>query len=465
MNGFAVVQRTKVIRAADGRVPPGDEGEQMTALARAPNRALQRGNRVAAITTTGRVTTWRRVRRVVLIGSAATAIAALALYWLTHRAPAPHYVTGVVSRGDVLRTATASGTVNPMTTIQVGTYVSGVLQELHCDFNTRVKAGQLCAKIDPRPYQTVVDQEDAALGTARAQLNKDNAALKFSKVIYDRDVDLLKRRIVSQETVDTASNSLDQAVAQVALDESTIAQRVATLSAAKVNLDYTNIVSPVDGTVVSRNVTQGQTVAASFQTPTLFLIATDLTQMQVDTNVSEADIGSVALGNPVEFTVEAYPDQSFTGTVTQVRQAPQSVQNVITYDAVVGVPNPQLLLKPGMTAAVRIVTARHTGVLRVPNQALRFTPPGTRNEAARGAVQESSDASAQKPRTQYAVWKLVDGRPKRVPVEVGLDDDTFTEIANGALSANDVIIVGVGGQTGTSSGGVAGITPPRIPRL
>src|SRR5262245_16763897 len=342
------------------RAAARDDGEQMTEVAQATKRASQRGKHVGVVTATGPANARRRVRRVVSIAAAATIVVVGALYWWMHRTPATHFLTGVVSRGDVMRTATASGSVNPMTTVQVGTYVSGVLQELHCDFNTRVKAGQLCAKIDPRPYQTVVDQEDASLGTARAQRAKDKAALECAKVIDNRDVDLLKRRIVSQETVDTANNTLDQAAAQVALDGSTIAQRVASLNAAKVNLDYTNIISPVDGTVVSRNVTQGQTVAASFQTPTLFLIATDLTQMQVDTNVAEADIGSVVVGDSAIFTVEAYPDQSFTGTVTQVRQAPQSVQNVITYDAVVSVPNPQLLLKPGMTAAVRIVTAKHT---------------------------------------------------------------------------------------------------------
>lgn len=409
----------------------------------------------------------RRVgrRTMIAIGGAALAAVVLAAgFWWMQRTPAPQYLTASVTRGDVMRTVTASGTVNPMTTVQVGTYVSGVLQELHCDFNTQVKAGQLCAKIDPRPYQTVVDQENAALGTARAQLAKDKAALAFAKVIYDRDVDLLKRRIVSQETVDTASNALDQAVAQVALDESTIAQRLATLNAAKVNLDYTNIISPVDGTVVSRNVTQGQTVAASFQTPTLFLIATDLTQMQVDTNVSESDIGSVVSGNDVLFTVEAYPEQTFTGTVTQVRQAPQSVQNVITYDAVVGVPNPQLLLKPGMTAAVRIVTARHNDVLRVPNQALRFTPPGSaRNKGGAGATARTSDGTAKKPRAEHAVWKLIDGRPVRVPVEIGLDDDTFTEIVGGALAVDDTIIVGLGGLNSAPTAGAGQM--PRIPRL
>ncbi len=316
----------------------------------------------------------RRTRRRRWIAFAAAVVLATIGFWWLQRTPAPQYVTAEVTRGPIARAVTASGTVNPMTTVQVGTYVSGVIQTLHCDFNTQVKAGQLCAKIDPRPYQTIVDQETAALDTARAQLAKDKANLAFAKVIYDRDVDLLERKIVSQETVDAASNAWDQARAQVTLDESTIAQRLATLNAAKVNLDYTNIISPVDGTVVSRNVTQGQTVAASFQTPTLFLIATDLTQMQVDTNVAESDIGNVAVGNRATFTVEAYPDRTFDGTVTQVRQAPQSVQNVITYDAVVSVPNPQLLLKPGMTAAVRVITAERENALRVPNTALRFTP-------------------------------------------------------------------------------------------
>jgi HlyD family secretion protein len=405
----------------------------------------------------------RSRRRVVVIGAIAAAIVAALAYWWTHRAAAPDYLTAEVSRGAVMRTVTASGTVNPVTTVQVGTYVSGVIQELHCDFNTEVKAGQLCAKIDPRPYQTIVDQESAALETARAQLAKDQANLEFSKVIYDRDVDLLNRKIVSQETVDTAYNALIQARAQVALDQSTIAQRMATLNAAKVNLDYTNIISPVSGTVVSRNVTQGQTVAASFQTPTLFLIATDLTQMQVDTNVSESDIGSVAVGDKVLFTVEAYPEQTFTGTVTQVRQAPLSVQNVITYDAVVGVPNPKLALKPGMTAAVRIVTAEHDDVLRVPNAALRFVPRGARTGDA-----QKSERSAAAPQggEHHGVYVLKDGRPARVAVQVGIDDDNYSEIASGNVAAGDTVVVGVRGGTPTAgaAAGVGGGTP-RMPRL
>jgi len=426
--------------------------------ATAPQSATVADSRPASTVTQPRAT-----RRLVVIGAlAAVVVAAAVAYWWTHRAAAPEYLTGEVSRGTVSRIVTASGTVNPMTTVQVGTYVSGVIQDLHCDFNTEVKAGQLCAKIDPRPYQTVVDQESAALETARAQLAKDQANLEFSKVIYDRDVDLLNRKIVSQETVDTAYNALIQARAQVALDQSTIAQRNATLNAAKVNLDYTNIISPVSGTVVSRNVTQGQTVAASFQTPTLFLIATDLTQMQVDTNVSESDIGNVAVGNKVLFTVEAYPDRTFTGTVTQVRQAPLSVQNVITYDAVVGVPNRDLMLKPGMTAAVRVVTAERDDVLRVPNAALRFSPHGARAATDQSPADRTGSKSTGE---RHAVYVLKDDRPLRVPVQIGVDDDAFTEITSGNVAVGDTLVVGMRGAAAAGGGPPGGGTTPRIPRL
>jgi HlyD family secretion protein len=350
----------------------------------------------------------------------------------------------VVDTGTVAATVIASGTVNPVTTVQVGSYVSGVIQALSCDFNTKVRAGQSCARIDARPYQAAVDQEVANVAVARAQLDKDRANLAFAKVILDRDTDLLKRSIVSQETVDTAANAWRQAVSQIALDESTIQQHLAALAAARINLGFTNIVSPVDGTVVSRNVTQGQTVAASFQTPTLFLIATDLTQMQVDTNVSESDIGRIGQGNTATFTVESFPDRPFSGRVTQIRQAPQTVQNVITYDVVVSVPNAELLLMPGMTASVRIVTRRRDGVLRVPDQALRYAPTGPqgRDSIARPAATAVGARTRQTREAQ--VWVLREGQagpPQRVPVTIGLDDDTFVEVLHGDLHPGDKVVV------------------------
>ena len=214
-------------------------------------------------------------------------------WWLATAEATVSYTTAPVTRGAVTRAVTATGTVNPVLTIIVGSYVSGVIQQLYCDYNTQVKKGQICAKIDPRPYQTIVDQDKANLAVAQAQLDKDDANLAYAKLNYERNLRLAETNAVSKDTADNAKNLHDQAQAQIEFDQATIALRQAQLDAAQINLDYTNIISPVDGTVVSRNVTMGQTVAASFQTPTLFLIATDLTTVQVDTNVSESDIGGI----------------------------------------------------------------------------------------------------------------------------------------------------------------------------
>lgn len=401
----------------------------------------------------------RRRRWIVVTASAAVValLAASIVAWRAHSEPAPQYQTVAVSRGTVAPSVTSSGTVNPVTTVQVGTYVSGVIDSIACDFNTRVEAGQLCATIDPRPYQVALDQASANLGMARAQLDKDRAALAYAKLIYERNADLLRRGIVSQETVDTARNVHDQAATQIALDQATIAQHEAALRAARINLGYTRIVSPVSGTVVSRNVTQGQTVAASFQTPTLFLIAADLTRMQVDTNVSESDIGRVAQGNPATFTVEAWPDRRFRGSVAQVRQAPQTVQNVVTYDVVVAVANPELRLKPGMTASVRIVTAQADQVLRVPDQALRYQP----SSAPRAPAAAASAASAPGQGKPAHVWVLDRGRPRQVPVVVGLDDDDYAQIVGGDLREGEPVIV----SEHAASAATTGSGGPRMPRM
>jgi HlyD family secretion protein len=351
------------------------------------------------------------------------------------------YTTAPVTRGAVTDTVTATGTVNPVLTIIVGTYVSGVIQELSCDYNTQVKRGQICAKIDPRPYQSAVDQSRASLAIARAQLEKDKASLTYAKINSERLARLLKTNAISQDTFDIAESTYEQAQAQITFDEATIQQRQAALDAAQVNLDYTNIVSPVDGIVVSRNVTMGQTVAASFQTPTLFLIATDLTKMQVDTNVSESDIGSIKEGNKSVFTVDAFPQRTFNGSVVQVRQSPQTVQNVVTFDVVIGADNSDLAMKPGMTAATRIVTDERSDVIRVPNQALRYRP-----SARTGAAKGESDGRPTKPAvgkaSQAQLWVLRDGQAVSVPVVVGLDDDTFTEIMQGDVKPGDQVVTG-----------------------
>ena len=352
-------------------------------------------------------------------------------HWGTATAP-QRYVTADVTRGPVVRSITTTGAVDPVITVEVGAYVSGTLQSCSCDYNTQVKAGQLCAKIDPRPYQVVVDQDVANLATARAQLHKDQAGLAYAKISFARDSRLLGKGIVSQDTVDNDKSVLDQATSQVELDEATIRQRDAELHAAQVNLVYTNITSPVDGTVVARNVTIGQTVAASFQTPTLFLIAQDLTKMQVDTNVSESDVGTAQVGQKSTFTVEAFPGRTFTGQVSQVREAPITVQNVVTYDVVVNVDNSDLALLPGMTANTHIVTADHPDVLRVPLEALRFSPRALTPDAAPKGRHERG----------RAVHVLrSDGSIERVPVTIGLEDGKFAEVTDGKIAAGDQVVV------------------------
>jgi HlyD family secretion protein len=392
-------------------------------------------------------------RKILAVAALLALLAAAGVAWWTLGSGSPvQYSTAPVTRGAVTRGVTATGTVNPVLTIIVGSYVSGVIQEIHCDYNTEVKKGQVCAQIDPRPYQTVVDQNKANLAVAKAQLVKDQANFDYAQLNYDRNSRLAQTNAISKDTLDIARNALDQARAQIGVDQATIAQRQAQLEAAQVNLGYTNIVSPVDGTVVSRNVTVGQTVAASFQTPTLFLIATDLTKMQVDTNVSESDIGDIKLGDKATFTVDAYPKRSFTGTVAQVRQSPQTVQNVVTYDVVVSVDNSDLALKPGMTAANRIITDQRTDVLRVPSQALRYAP------VTAGATRRTGTSGRIRPAEQARVWVLRDGKPVRVAVTAGLDDETYTEIVKGELNPGDQVIIAEQ-RSGNSSGRAA---PPRL---
>lgn len=367
----------------------------------------------------GRGRGWRLAAGVVLL---------LALagggWWLLHPAPPPKYLTIPATRGPVTRSITATGTVNPELTIIVGSYVSGVIQSMYCDYNTRVKRGQLCAKIDPRPYQ-------AALEQARGQLARDTGQLEGARADLARYDQLLKEDSVAVQTFEDQRALVHQLEGSVQIDRAAVQN-------AEVNLGYTDIVSPVDGTVVARNITIGQTVAASFQTPTLFLIATDLTKMQVDTNVSESDIGAVKIGDEARFSVEAF-ERPFSGSVVQVRQAPQTVQNVVTYDVVVAVDNSAFLLKPGMTATVSIVTERRGNVLRIPDQALRFVPSGlaVAKPAVSPAGMPGGGASA-----HARVWVLSNGRAMPIELTTGLDDDANTEVIAGGLKPGMQVIVG-----------------------
>jgi HlyD family secretion protein len=367
-------------------------------------------------------------------------VAVLAALWLWSRESAPAdagYLTEVADRGPIEVVVTATGAVNPVTTVTVGSYVSGPILELHADYNSAVTRGQLVAKIDPRPFQVKVLQADAGLANAKARVEKSRADLALKQLNFERNQTLRARNLIAQNDLDGARSDFAQAKAQLALDQAGVQQADAELSEARINLDYTNITSPVDGVVVSRSVDVGQTVAASFQTPELFKIAQDLTKMQVNANVSESDIGGVHEGQPAVFTVDAYPGRSFEGSVVQVRNAPITVQNVVTYDVVIQVANPDLALKPGMTATVSVTTARRDDVLRVPVRALRFKPEDAEAGAAAGVPPNSPIGSS--------VYVLdPNGALQRVEIQVGLRDDRFAEVVAGDVEAGKAVVVGLG---------------------
>src|SRR2546425_1825902 len=359
---------------------------------------------------------------------------ALGAWWYVRDRRRPvAYQTARVERGPLSRLVIATGTVNPMATVQVGTYVSGPITKLFVDFNSPVEQGQRVAKIDPAPFLTRVKAAEANLANAQAKVEMTRADLALKKLTLERNRELLAKNLVSQNDVDTAKSMYDQAVAQLAIDQAATKQAEASLQEARVNLAYTDIISPIDGVVVSRNVDVGQTVAASFQTPTLFLIAQDLTKMQVDTNVSESDVGRVQEEQPAAFTVDAYPGQRFRGKVAQVRNAPITVQNVVTYDVVVAVDNAKLELKPGMTANVTVTTAKREQALRIPVRALRFRPDEA-GAAAPGA----------KPKEESAVYVLApDGALRRVEVQTGVRDNQHVEVVGGDLPEGDRVVVGL----------------------
>ncbi len=380
---------------------------------------------------------WIRSRsRWVVVALIVVAAAAALAWWSTHRSAPVHYVTVPAARGTITRTAAATGTVNPVLTIIVGSYVSGVIQHLFCDYNAQVKAGQVCAKIDPRPYQATLDQYKGQLLRDQAVLNKDR-------------IDLARyQQLATQNSI--AHQQAEDQVYIVNQDEGTVKLDQGLVDGAKLNLDYTDIFSPVDGIVVSRSVTGGQTVAASFQTPTLFLIALDLKQLEVDTNTSEADMGGIKEGDKATFTVDAFPQRVFQGNVTQRRQSPQTVQNVVTYDVVIGVDNSDLALVPGMTASTTIIIDQRNDALRVPNQALRYVPGDLVAVEAPGTGKPTS--------RQPQVWVLRDGRPVAVTVVPGLSDDNFTEIVEGDLHPGDPVITA---ESRGQAGGQSNPPPPR----
>ena len=332
-----------------------------------------------------------------------------------------------ITRGEIVSSVTATGTVNAVTTVLVGTQVSGTIKTLYVDFNSPVKKGQIIAQIDPATFEAQVGQARANLFSAKANLEKSVATVVDAKRTMERNKELVSKNLIAQSEFDTAETNYETAKASVGEAKAQIAQAEAALKFAETNLQYTRIISPVDGVVISRSVDVGQTVAASFQTPTLFTIAQDLTKMQVDTNVDEADIGNVKVGQDVDFTVDAYPEIIFKGAVWQVRNAPIIVQNVVTYDVVIKVENPELKLKPGMTANVSIITSFKKDILKIPNAALRFMPP----EKEKITIDNKG----------MGIWIIQKGEPKRIPIVTGISDGNYTEVTSGAVKESQEVII------------------------
>jgi len=354
------------------------------------------------------------------------------------------YRTAAVERGAVVSIVSATGTINPVVSVQVGSQVSGMIKSLHADFNSRVKAGDIVAIIDPDPFKARRDQAASNLEMARANVARAKTDGAQRKRELERVRSLVDQHFVSQNDVDVAVTNAQGADAQVRVAEAQVKQAEAALNSAELELKYTTIRSPVDGIVVARNIEVGQTVAASFATPNLFLIALDLTKMQVDTNVSESDIGGIDEGKDATFSVDAYPGVRFAGSIRQVRLAPINVQNVVTYNVVVAVDNQDMRLKPGMTANVSIVVAQKEHVLKVPNAALRFSPPKNDRADSGSTVVRSAQGGAESDPLSRRVWKQDEfGEPVAVPVQTGISDGMATEITGGSIGEQDAVIVGL----------------------
>jgi HlyD family secretion protein len=366
----------------------------------------------------------------------------------------PKYRTAKVDRGDVTQTVTATGAVSAVTTVAVGSQVSGIISKLYADFNSQVKKGDLLAELDPTPFQEKVN-------AARAGLEKAQVELRNTGIGLERQKALKKEGLAPQADYDAAQANYDSARASVQ-------QAAASLKQAETDLKYTKIVAPIEGVVVSRQYDVGQTVAASFQAPTLFTLAQDLTKMQVAADVSESDIGTVKLGQPVRFNVDAYPDRDFRGRVAQIRLNATVNQNVVTYPVIVEVDNPELMLRPTMTANVSIEVARVRDVLRIPNAALRWKPEvkagASAEEAAarlgqaggtaamarqveqgRGGGQGSGRSARGGARSQQTVYKLPAGKEELAPVEVktGISDGRFTQVVEGQIAAGETVVTGL----------------------
>lgn len=368
------------------------------------------------------------MKKNIITGLIILALIAFGIFLITKKKNNTVYETKPLTKQTIVQVVEASGTINPVKTVSIGSQVSGMISEIYVDFNSKVKKGQLLAQIDTSLFEAQVKQSKASIENARANLAKINATTANDKLTLNRYRNLYKKGYVSKSELDLAESTYKSDLAQVKSAQAQINQAIASYSTAAANLNYTKIVSPVDGVVVSRAVDVGQTVAASFQTPELFSVAQDLTKMQIEASVSEADIGKVKVGQEVEYTLDGYPDSTFKGAVQQVRISPTTVSNVVTYSVIITVDNEDLKLIPGMSANVSILTSKKQDVLCVHNSALKFTP--------------YNDGSGPK-YEKRGIWILKEDKPQRVEIETGVSNDTCTEILTGNLKEGDNIITGI----------------------
>jgi HlyD family secretion protein len=418
-------------------------------------------------------------KRPVVWGSALAVLIAAAAFWAFRSGDdesAVRFETVAADKGRVVAKVTATGALSALVTVQVGSQVSGRISELRADFNSVVKKGDVLARIDPQLFQAAMASARANHMASQANLTRSRVQAEDARRQSERSRNLLERKLIAQAEFDTSLATADAARAQVEASASAVQQTRAALDQAEVNLTYTSIISPINGVVISRSVELGQTVAASLQTPTLFIIAEDLRKMQVEVSVPEGDIGKLKDGMEAVFTVDAYPSERFKGTLRQIRNAAETVQNVVTYDAILDVQNGDLKLKPGMTANVTFVYADKQEVLRVPNAALRFRPPpellgkagtsaGRRGPPRPGEPMAGARGGGPDIDTpdRRVVWVLRNNEPVPVSVRVGTSDGSLTEVVSGDLKEGDSVITEASGGArrggfggGSSSGGPGG---------
>jgi HlyD family secretion protein len=384
------------------------------------------------------------IRALVVLALAAGAGIGIWRYRASHRAPEIQFKTAAADNHRIVGKVTASGTLSAIVTVLVGTQVSGRIQRLYADFNSKVTKGELVAKIDPQIFEASVAQSQANFAQAKASVVNAEAQAKNADLQLARVRALHEQALAAQQDLDTAEANAAMAHANVDMQRASEQQTSAALHQAQVNLSYTSILSPIDGVVISRSVDVGQTVAASLSAPTLFTIAQDLTKMQVDTNVAEGDVGRLQVGMPTYFTVDSYPGQRFKGKIRDIRNAATTVQNVVTYDAVIDVDNTDLRLRPGMTANVTVIYAERQGVLSVPNAALRFhLPSSAASPAASGSARAHAKRGATSDDTPEArtVYVLRGSEPVPVSIHTGLTDGTQTEVIDGELAVGDPVVV------------------------